>query len=111
MAVVRGRLDVHAPVHVLHAVIQAAGAVQQLHQGRRQLLDLLAPGRLEQVLRQPVAVVAGLGGGHLAFPHGPLHQQPRGQLHQPGGEPHALGRIGQSGLARQPLGVVAARAV
>ena len=55
--------------------------------------------------------VAGVQRGfrrHVALAHRALHQQPRGDLHQAGGEAHALGGVGKRRAARQQLGVLAA---
>jgi len=67
-----------------------------------------AVGRIE-----PHAALLGLGlvGRDLPFRHGALQQEPGGDLHQAGGEPHALAGIDEAGLARQVAGFLAARAV
>ena len=48
---------------------------------------------------------------HFAFLDRAVQQQPGGELHQPRGQPHALGRIDQSSVALELLGFLAARAV
>ena len=60
---------------------------------------------------EPIAGVLRRLGRHVAFAHGALHQQPRGHLHQPRRQPHALGRVGERRAARQQLGILPARAV
>ena len=41
--------------------------------------------------------LVGLGERHLAFLDRPVQQQPGRELHQPRGQPHAFGRIGEGG--------------
>src|SRR5215813_12531360 len=40
-----------------------------------------------------------------------MKQEPRGELHQPGGEPHAFGRIGQRSRALKLFRLLPARSV
>ena len=55
--------------------------------------------------------LVGLGERHLAFLDRAMQQQPRRELHQPRGEPHALGRVGERGIAIELLGFLPAGAV
>ena len=60
---------------------------------------------------QAIAVLAGVGGLHVALAYGPLHQQPGGDLHQAGCQTHAFRGVGQGAGARQLLGILAAGAI
>ena len=54
---------------------------------------------------------AGLIGGDLAFGDRALDQKPGGDLHQAGGQAHALGGVGQRHITRQGAGLVPARTI
>ena len=49
--------------------------------------------------------------GKLAVVHGPLKQEPGGELHQPRRQTHGFGGIGEGAGTRQPAGFAAAVAV
>ena len=91
--------------------LQRPGALDQRAQALGQELDalivaLFAGGELDLGL-----FLAGLGERHLAFLDGAMQQQPGGELHQPRGQPHAFGRIGERGAAIELLGFLPAGAV
>ena len=55
--------------------------------------------------------LVGLGERHLAFLDRAMQQQPGRELHQPRGQPHAFGGIGERGDAIELLGFLPARTV
>ena len=55
--------------------------------------------------------LVGLGERHLAFLDRAVQQQPGRELHQPRGQPHAFGRVGERAGALEPLGFLAAGTV
>ncbi|MGY3461968.1 hypothetical protein ACVWW5_007418 [Bradyrhizobium sp. LM3.4] len=85
--------------------------MDQVLELRGQLLDGIGGagiGGRELDLR---LLAAGLAERHLAFLDRAVQQQPRGELHQAGGEAHALGRVGEADGAIERLGLGAAGAV
>ena len=55
--------------------------------------------------------LVGLGERHLALLDRAVQQQPRGKLHQPRGQPHAFGGIGERRAALELLGFLPAGAI
>src|SRR5216684_9170836 len=94
---VMGRMD--GRIEPADAILQPHRAGDQLaqrlrQQRKRRLVPRIAGRELDLGL-----LAARLGERHLALVHGAVQQQPGGELHQPGGQPHALGRIGERGAA------------
>ena len=90
----------------------------QRHRARDQVLQLLRQ-LLDHVVRAGIGggeldlglFAVGLGQRHLAFLHRAVQQQPRGELHQAGGQPHAFGGVGEADGTIERLGLGAAGAV
>src|SRR3984957_3577331 len=92
--------DHQALIKMHHPLLNAHRAPAETAQGGRQLFQDLGPiavilaGKLD-----PYAFGSGFAGGQFAFIDRALEQKPGGDLHQTGGQAHALGRIGESGWA------------
>ncbi len=92
-----------------HAVVELLGPHGVFDQGDGQVAATRL--RLHTAIGQAVAGVARRLGAHILFPHGALNQQPRGDLHQPRGQLHALARIGQGRRPRQQARILASVAI
>src|ERR1700733_4545360 len=94
--------DHQALVKMHHPLLDAHRALTETAQGGRQLFEHLGPvavlfaGQLDAY-----AFGSGFAGGQFAFIDRALEQKPGGDLHQAGGQAHALGRICESGRARK----------
>src|ERR1700727_123966 len=94
--------DHQALVKMHHPLLNAHRALAETAQGGRQLFQDLGPvavllaGKLDAH-----AFGSGFAGGQFAFIDRTLEQKPGGDLHQTGGQAHALGRIGESGRTRK----------
>src|SRR5262249_46143455 len=87
-----------------HLALQPPPAADPAPPPLPQALDRVVVGRLAAGQLDLDLFLVGLVERHLAFVDGAMQQQPRGELHQPGGEPHALGRVGECDGALEPLG-------
>src|SRR5208337_2692787 len=99
---VRRADESEALVEMDNALLNPQRAPTQIAHHRRQLLENVR--RAAEVLPReldPVALTQRLGGRQFAFVDSALQQQPGGDLHEAGGEPHALGRIGERGHSRK----------
>ena len=94
------------------AGVETGGQADQVLQPRRQRLEIGGSG--DRALRgEAHAVLLGLGlvRRDLPFGDGSLDEKPRRDLHQPGGQPHALACIGERALAGEHPRILAAGAV
>src|ERR1700689_5234840 len=94
--------DHQALIKMHHPLLNAHRALTETAQGWWQLFEDLGPvavflaGQLDAD-----AFGLGLAWGQFAFIDRALEQKPGGDLHQAGGQAHALGRICESGRARK----------
>src|SRR5271165_4236012 len=94
------------------ALLDPQRALAQFAHRGRQLRENI--GRAAEILARkldPVALAQRLRGRQFAFVDGPLQQQPGGDLHEAGGEPHAFGRIGERGDPRKLARLFAPRPI
>jgi hypothetical protein len=91
-------------VEPAHALLQPHRTIDQLAQALRQQQDGFGVAGVGTRQLDLGFFLVGLGERHLALIDGAMEQKPRGKLHQPRGQPHALGRVGERGIAFQDLG-------
>ena len=102
---------IYATVEVADAIIQSRRPIEQFQQPERQIMQGFSLADRGVLGVEAIAALAGGLRGHVALAHGALDQQPAGDPHQPGGQAHAFGRIGQGRVARQDLAVMTTRSV
>ena len=98
-----GGSSVDGGVEPAHPLLQANRPVDQLAQPLRQQADHVGVAVVAGRQLDLGLFLAGLDERHLALVHRTMQQQPGGELHQPGGQPHALGRIGERRVALELL--------
>src|SRR5579863_78628 len=104
--------DDQALVEMHHPLLDAQRALAQTPQARRQLVEKLGPAAVVLAEKlDPDALGLGLPRGQFALIDGALEQEPGGDLHEPRGQAHAFGRIGDGGRAGKAAGFLPSRTV
>jgi hypothetical protein len=88
---------VHRGVEPAHPVEQCERTVDQIAQPLGQELHGIGIGAIAERELDLGLFLVGLGERHLALFHGAVQEEPGGKLHQPRGQPHAFGRVGERG--------------
>src|SRR5262249_15403630 len=94
---------VHRGIEPTHRPVQRFGALDQRPQAFGQELDVLLVVVLGGCELYLGLFLIGLSERHLAFLDRAMEQEPRRELHQARGEPHAFGGVSERGVAGKSL--------